>query len=107
MARCLNNPALLDNAQGKYPEAEPLVKRAPAVREKSLGSDHPDLSRVILIRPRMAGPGSLCKPLRVLQVLRSPPTRPCGRSFENLLSRERAWKTTPADYWEPIDPPKQ
>ncbi len=43
MARCLNNPALLDNAQGKYREAEPLVKRALAVREKSLGPDHPDL----------------------------------------------------------------
>ncbi len=43
MARCLNNPALHDNAQGKYPEAEPLVKRALAVREKSLGPDHPDL----------------------------------------------------------------
>ena len=43
MARCLNNLALLDNAQGKYPEAEPLVKRALAVREKSLGPDHPDL----------------------------------------------------------------
>ena len=82
MARCLYNPALLDNAQGKYPEAEPLVKRALAVREKSLGPDHPDLSRVFLMRSRMAGPGSLCKPLRV-------------------------WQTTPAGYWEPTDPPKQ
>ncbi len=32
MARCLNNPALLDNAQGKYPAAEPVVKRALAIR---------------------------------------------------------------------------
>ncbi len=44
MARCLDNPALLDNAQGKYPEAEPLVKRALAVREKSLGAGHPGLA---------------------------------------------------------------
>ncbi len=43
MTRCLNNPALLDNAQGKYPAAEPLVKRALAIREKSLDPDHPDL----------------------------------------------------------------
>ncbi len=43
VAQCLNNPALIDNAQGKYPEAEPLVKRAPAIRDKSLGPDHPDL----------------------------------------------------------------
>ena len=32
VARCLNNLALLDNAQGKYPEAERLVKRALAIR---------------------------------------------------------------------------
>ncbi len=44
VARCLNDPAQLDNAQGKYPEAEPLVKRALAIREKSLGPDHPDLA---------------------------------------------------------------
>ncbi len=44
VARCLNNPALRDNAQGKYPEAEPLVKRALAIREKSLSPDHPDLA---------------------------------------------------------------
>ncbi len=44
MTRCLNNPAQLDNARGKYPAAEPLVKRALAIREKSLGPDHPDLA---------------------------------------------------------------
>ena len=44
MARCLNNPALRDNAQGKYPEAERLVKRALAIREISLGPGHPDLA---------------------------------------------------------------
>jgi len=43
VARCLNNLALLDNAQGKYPEAERLVKRALAIREISLGPGHPDL----------------------------------------------------------------
>ncbi len=32
----LNSPALLDNAQGKYPEAGPLVKRALAIRGKIL-----------------------------------------------------------------------
>ena len=32
MTRCLDNPAQRDNAQGKYPEAEPLVKRALAIR---------------------------------------------------------------------------
>ncbi len=34
MTRCLNDPAQLDNAQGKYPESEPLVKRALAIRAR-------------------------------------------------------------------------
>ncbi|MEO0415519.1 MAG: tetratricopeptide repeat protein, partial [Verrucomicrobiota bacterium] len=32
----------LYNNQGKYEEAEPLYKRALAIREKQLGADHPD-----------------------------------------------------------------
>ena len=31
-------------AQGKYAEAEPLFKRALAIREKALGKDHPDVA---------------------------------------------------------------
>ncbi len=31
-------------AQGRYAEAEPLYKRALAIREKALGPDHPDVS---------------------------------------------------------------
>jgi tetratricopeptide (TPR) repeat protein len=31
-------------AQGKYSEAEPLHKRALAIREKALGPDHPDVA---------------------------------------------------------------
>jgi hypothetical protein len=31
--------------QGRYPEAEPLAKRALAIREKVLGPDHPDLAQ--------------------------------------------------------------
>jgi len=30
-------------AQGRYPEAEPLLKRALAIREKALGPEHPRL----------------------------------------------------------------
>ncbi len=44
LARCLDNPALRDNAKGKYPKAEPRVKRALAIREKSLGAGHPGLA---------------------------------------------------------------
>ena len=34
---------LYDN-QGRYAEAEPLYKRALAIREKALGPDHPDVA---------------------------------------------------------------
>lgn len=31
-------------AQGKYDQAEPLFKRSLAIREKALGSEHPDVA---------------------------------------------------------------
>ncbi len=44
LARSLNNLALLYQAQGRHAEAEPLHKRALAIREKVLGSEHPDVA---------------------------------------------------------------
>ena len=44
VAISLNNLAELYRNQGKYDEAEPLYQRALAIREKSLGSDHPDVA---------------------------------------------------------------
>ncbi|MCK4403862.1 MAG: tetratricopeptide repeat protein, partial [candidate division Zixibacteria bacterium] len=41
----INNLALLYDSQGKYAEAEPLYKRALEIREKVLGSDHPDVAQ--------------------------------------------------------------
>ncbi len=40
LATTLNNLALLYDAQGKYAEAEPLYKRALAIREQVLGPEH-------------------------------------------------------------------
>ena len=40
----LNNLAGLYYTQGRYAEAEPLYKRALAIREKTLGPDHPDVA---------------------------------------------------------------
>ena len=40
-ATSLNNLALLYDNQGKYDDAEPLYKRALAVREDVLGPMHP------------------------------------------------------------------
>ncbi len=44
LATSLNNLALLYKAQGKYAEAEPLLKRAFAIFEKALGPDHPNVA---------------------------------------------------------------
>ena len=44
VARSLSNLAALFQAQGRYLEAEPPLKRALAIREKALGPEHPDLT---------------------------------------------------------------
>ena len=41
---CLNNLAILYQAQGRYAEAEPLLKRSLANFEKALETDHPKLA---------------------------------------------------------------
>ncbi len=45
MAATLNNLAVLYGKRGKYRDAEPLCKRALEIREKVLGSDHPDVAK--------------------------------------------------------------
>ena len=45
VATSLNNLAGLYHAQGKYTEAEPLLKRSLAMREKILGPVHPEVAR--------------------------------------------------------------
>ena len=40
----LNDLAKLYRAQGKYDEAEPLVRRSLTIREKALGPEHPDVA---------------------------------------------------------------
>ena len=44
VALSLNNLAGLYAHQGRYADAEPLYKRALAIREKALGPDHPDVA---------------------------------------------------------------
>ena len=44
-ATSLNNLAELYRAQGKYAAAEPLHKRALAIREKALGPEHPNVAQ--------------------------------------------------------------
>ena len=41
-AGSLNNVALLYNAMGRYPEAEPLFVRSLSIYEQQLGADHPN-----------------------------------------------------------------
>ena len=45
MAQSLNNLAGLYRDQGKYAEAEPLFQRALAIRERTLGPEHPEAAR--------------------------------------------------------------
>jgi CHAT domain-containing protein/tetratricopeptide (TPR) repeat protein len=45
VALSLNNLAALYHATGRYAEAEPLYKRALAIREKALGPDHPHVAQ--------------------------------------------------------------
>ena len=40
----LNNLANLYHTQGRYAEAEPLLKRSLVIYEKALGSDHPQIA---------------------------------------------------------------
>jgi len=43
----LNNLALVYDAQGKYADAEELYKRALEIKEKALGSDHPNVAKTL------------------------------------------------------------
>ena len=44
-AKGLNNLAVLYRVQGRYADAEPLYKRALAIREKALGAEHPNVAQ--------------------------------------------------------------
>jgi tetratricopeptide (TPR) repeat protein len=46
-AVALNKRGLVYRAQGKYAEAERLLKRALAIREKTLGASHPDVAQTL------------------------------------------------------------
>jgi tetratricopeptide (TPR) repeat protein len=45
VATSLNNLAELYRTQGLYAQAEPLHRRALAIREKALGPEHPDVAK--------------------------------------------------------------
>ena len=45
LAATLNNLAERYKEEGRYADAEPLYKRALAIREKALGPDHPDVAQ--------------------------------------------------------------
>ncbi len=47
LATSLNNLAVLYRAQGKYAEAESLLKRALAILEKALGPEHPRVATAL------------------------------------------------------------
>ena len=66
----LNNLAMLYEAQGRYADAEPLFKRALAIREKALGPDHPDVAVVAeQSGSSVRKTGALCRCRTVVQAL--------------------------------------
>ena len=56
VARDLNNLALLLQATNRSSEAEPLVRRALAIDEKSYGPDHPTVAYGSTTSPGCCGP---------------------------------------------------
>ena len=44
LAASLDDEARLYHKQGKYAEAEPVYQRSLAIREKTLGAEHPDVA---------------------------------------------------------------
>jgi tetratricopeptide (TPR) repeat protein len=46
-ARLLNQAGLYLYERGRFAEAEPLFRRALAIKEKALGPEHPDVARVL------------------------------------------------------------
>ena len=44
LRQSLNNLAVLYKIQGRFADAEPLYKRALAIKEKAFGPDHPDVA---------------------------------------------------------------
>jgi tetratricopeptide (TPR) repeat protein len=47
VATSLNNLAIIYKAQGQYAQAEPFFRRVLAIREKSLGPNHPDVATAL------------------------------------------------------------
>ena len=47
LAATLNNLAERYKEEGRYADAEPLYKRALAIREKALGPDHPAVAQLL------------------------------------------------------------
>jgi tetratricopeptide (TPR) repeat protein len=45
VATLTNNLGQVAKVQGRYAEAEPLIRRSLAIREKVLGREHPDVAR--------------------------------------------------------------
>ncbi len=81
-AQSLNNLAVLYQAQGRYAEAEPLYKRALAIREKALGPDHPDV-------------GTLAQqPGRAVPEPRAATPRPSRSTSARSRSARRRWAPT-------------
>ena len=104
----LNNLAALYDDQGRYADAEPLYKRALAIREKALGPDHPDVATSLnnlaeLYRTRVATPRpSRCskRALAICEKALGPDHPDVAPSLNNLavLYKTKAAMPTPSRF---------
>jgi tetratricopeptide (TPR) repeat protein len=100
---------LLYHTQGRYAEAEPLNKRALAIREKALGAEHPDVGQSLnnqALLYHTQGRYAEAEPLfkrtvTIFEKAVGPDHPSVGTSLNNLAElalAQREWAQA-ADYW--------
>ncbi len=95
------------HAQGRYQEALPFAEKAVRLGNQEFGPDHPTTA-TSLYNPALLDNAQGKYPEAEPLVKRALAVREKSLGPDHPgPSHERAWRTTPACYWEPIDSPKQ
>ena len=77
-ASSLNNLAQILRTQGKYAEAEALLRKALAIRLKAMGEDHPETARAYgNLAANLESPGRV-------RPGRAPPSQGAGDPYQDI-----------------------